>query len=84
MGVVELTLHKPKAVHRKGSRLKKKRKRRDGKTEEAEVNSRVGTRSYKCTFFRIKCRDSKSNPNLYYKATYLYNQIIHHLLSPQI
>lgn len=45
MGVVELTLHKPKAVHRKGSRLKKKRKRRDGKTEEAEVNSRVGTRS---------------------------------------
>jgi len=45
MGVAELSLHKPKAVHRKGSRLKKKSKREDGKAEEVEVNARVGTRS---------------------------------------
>lgn len=42
--VVELTFRKPKAVQKKTSGTKK-RKKDTGKADEAEVNARVGTRS---------------------------------------
>lgn len=43
-GVIDLTLRKPKAVQKKAAHSKK-RKRKDGKAEDVEVNTRVGTRS---------------------------------------
>jgi hypothetical protein len=43
-GVTELTLRKPKAVQKKASGTKKRKSKND-KAGEVEVNGRVGTRS---------------------------------------
>ncbi|EIE91521.1 hypothetical protein RO3G_16232 [Rhizopus delemar RA 99-880] len=47
--VVELTFRKPKAVQKKTSGTKK-RKKDTGKADEAEVNARVDSRGYKAAY----------------------------------
>jgi hypothetical protein len=76
-GVIDLTLHKPKAVQKKSASTKK-RKREDGETVEvAEVNVRVGTRNGHFMHFIGSVMDTFDSPEMFNCYLILNNAAIH-------
>jgi hypothetical protein len=75
-GVIDLTLRKPKAVQKKAAHLKK-RKREDGKAEDVEVNTRVGTRSEHFLEFLSNVMDTLDQHGMKGRYLVMNNASIH-------
>lgn len=75
-GVIDLTLRKPKAVQKKAAHLKK-RKRKDGKAEDVEVNTRVGTHSEHFLEFLSNVMDTLDQHGMKCRYLVMNNASIH-------
>ena len=75
-GVIDLTLHKPKGCSEKANGMKK-RKRGNGKTEEVEVNTRIGTRSEHFIEFLVGVMDTLDQFDIKGRYLIMDNAAIH-------
>lgn len=76
MGVIDLTLRKPKAVQKKVTNSKK-RKRGDGKAAEVEANARIGTRSEHFLEFLSNVMDTLNQHGMRGRYLVMGNAAIH-------
>ncbi|KAG1177932.1 hypothetical protein G6F70_001059 [Rhizopus microsporus] len=76
LGVIDLTLHKPKGCSEKANGMKK-RKRGNGKTEEVEVNTRIGTRSEHFIEFLVGVMDTLDQFDIKGRYLIMDNAAIH-------